>query len=138
MPGKHTCKSSCSAKIASKFPKAVYALLACWILLQAGNVWAQQSKREYIYLDGKLVSVVTGSVTPLVINVTSPTSNPTYSTNTSPITLSGSLSNNVGATQVTWSNDRGGSGTCSGTTTWTCSGIAMQIGRNVISWLRPH
>ncbi|MBI2489924.1 MAG: carboxypeptidase regulatory-like domain-containing protein [Planctomycetes bacterium] len=33
----------------------------------------------------------------------------------------------------TWSNDRGGSGTASGTTSWSVSGIALQSGTNVIT-----
>jgi hypothetical protein len=36
-------------------------------------------------------------------------------------------------TQVTWSNDRGGSGTASGTTSWTVSGITLQSGANVLT-----
>jgi len=36
-------------------------------------------------------------------------------------------------TQVTWANSRGGSGTASGTTGWTVSGIALQSGSNVLT-----
>ena len=72
-------------------------------------------------------------MTPLAVNITAPTPNPTYNTNSSPVTLGGTLANNVGTTQMNWANSRGGSGTCSGTTSWTCSGIAMQIGQNVIT-----
>jgi hypothetical protein len=39
----------------------------------------------------------------------------------------------VGVTQVTWSNDRGGSGTCSGTTAWRASGIRLYSGSNVLT-----
>ena len=39
----------------------------------------------------------------------------------------------MGVTQVTWSNDRGGSGTASGTTSWSVSGIVLQSGDNVIT-----
>jgi hypothetical protein len=34
---------------------------------------------------------------------------------------------------VSWSNDRGGSGTCSGTTSWSASGISLLSGANVIT-----
>lgn len=69
MPGKHTCKSSCSAKITSKLSKAVYGLLAFWILLPVSWVQAQQT-REYIYLDGKLASVETGNpVAPVISGI---------------------------------------------------------------------
>ena len=67
------------------------------------------------------------------ITITSPTSNPTYSTTSSAINLGGTASDNVGVTQVTWSNDRGGSGTAGGTTSWTINGIALQSGVNNIT-----
>jgi len=67
------------------------------------------------------------------VTITSPTSNPTYSTSSSPLTLGGTASDNVGVTQVTWVNSRGGSGTASGTTSWTASGIVLQPGTNVLT-----
>jgi hypothetical protein len=36
-------------------------------------------------------------------------------------------------TQVSWVNDRGGSGTATGTTSWSVSGIALQTGQNVLT-----
>ena len=36
-------------------------------------------------------------------------------------------------TQVTWVNDRGGSGTATGTTSWTVSGIVLLSGANVLT-----
>jgi Divergent InlB B-repeat domain len=36
-------------------------------------------------------------------------------------------------TQVSWASDRGGSGTASGTTNWSASGIALQSGANVLT-----
>jgi len=72
--------------------------------------------------------------TPPTITITSPTSNPTYSTTQSTINLGGTASDNVGVTQVTWSCQSGcsGSGTASGTTSWTVSSISLQSGSNVI------
>ena len=68
------------------------------------------------------------------VTITSPTPNPTYSTcSSSSINLSGSASDNVGVTQVTWSNNRGGSRSCSGTTSWSCSGITLYSGDNIIT-----
>src|SRR4029434_199123 len=67
------------------------------------------------------------------ITIRTPTSNPTYTTNTSPLTISGTASDNVGVTLVTWSNSLGGSGTASGTTSWSVSpGIVLQSGINVL------
>ncbi len=36
-------------------------------------------------------------------------------------------------TQVTWRNDRGGSGTATGTTSWSVSGIVLLSGENVLT-----
>ena len=39
----------------------------------------------------------------------------------------------MGVTQVTWINDRGGSGTATGTTAWTAAGIPLLLGSNVLT-----
>src|SRR5688572_1132383 len=67
------------------------------------------------------------------LTITGPTSSATHATSTTPLTVSGTASDNVGVTQVTWANDRGGSGTASGTTSWTAIGLALQSGANVIT-----
>ena len=67
------------------------------------------------------------------VTITWPTSGPTYTTSASSITLGGTASDNVGVTQVTWTNSRGGSGTATGTTSWTASGIVLQPDANVLS-----
>lgn len=72
------------------------------------------------------------SISP-AIQITAPTSNNTYQTTSNKITLSGTASDNIGVASVTWANDRGGSGTASGTTSWTCSNISLQQGSNVIT-----
>jgi hypothetical protein len=51
----------------------------------------------------------------------------------SPLTLTGTASDNIGVTQVTWTNNRGGGGTAAGTTSWTASAITLQAGSNVIT-----
>jgi hypothetical protein len=51
----------------------------------------------------------------------------------SPLTLTGTASDNVAVTQVTWANSRGGSGTATGTTSWTVSGITLGRDPNVIT-----
>ncbi len=71
--------------------------------------------------------------TPPTVTITSPTSNPTITASSSPLTLRGTASDNVGVTQVTWANSRGGSGTATGTTSWTTSGIVLQTGSNVLT-----
>ena len=44
------------------------------------------------------------------------------------MTISGTAADAVGVTQVSWVNDRGGSGTAAGTSNWTASGIVLQSG----------
>src|SRR5882672_11487998 len=67
------------------------------------------------------------------VTITTPTTNPTFSTSSPTLTLGGTASDAVGVTQVTWVNDRGGSGTATGTTSWTASGISLQTGVNVLT-----
>src|SRR5438093_1329705 len=50
--------------------------------------------------------------------ITTPTSGSSYTTNTSPLILGGTATDNVGVTQVSWTNSQGGTGTATGTTTW--------------------
>jgi hypothetical protein len=79
------------------------------------------------------LTVTRGTTTSSALTITSPTSNGTYSTKETSLTLRGTVSSNAGVTQVRWANDRGGSGTASGTTSWTASGIALQVGTNVLT-----
>ncbi len=67
------------------------------------------------------------------VTITPPTTSASYSTSSSLFTLAGTASDNVGVTQVTWANSRGGSGTASGTTSWTASGIVLKRGNNVLT-----
>jgi hypothetical protein len=67
------------------------------------------------------------------VTITGPTSAETHPTSATPLTVSGTASDNVGVTQVTWANDRGGSGTASGTTAWSATAVALQSGANVIT-----
>ena len=67
------------------------------------------------------------------VTITSPTATPTHTATATPLTLGGTASDNVGVTQVTWINDRGGSGTATGTTAWTAAGIPLLLGPNVLT-----
>src|SRR5207253_3097978 len=67
------------------------------------------------------------------VAITTPSGTGTYSTGSSPLTIGGTAADNIGVTQVTWANDRGGTGTASGTTNWTASGINLQPGTNVVT-----
>jgi hypothetical protein len=67
------------------------------------------------------------------VTITGPTSATTYTTTGSTMTLSGSASDTVGVTQVTWVNSRGGSGTASGTASWSVASVSLQSGSNLIT-----
>ena len=49
------------------------------------------------------------------------------------VDLSGTASDDIGITGVTWANDQGGSGTAQGTGSWTITNIALSEGVNVIT-----
>ena len=67
------------------------------------------------------------------VTITSPTSASTYTATGSTLSIGGTASDDVGVTQVTWSNSRGGSGVCTSTTNWSAGGIALSAGTNVIT-----
>ncbi|MBM2832963.1 MAG: hypothetical protein HW406_124 [Candidatus Brocadiaceae bacterium] len=68
------------------------------------------------------------------ITITSPTTGSTYTSTSSTISIGGVAADNTsGVSSVTWSNDRGGSGTASGTTSWLISGITLSNGDNIIT-----
>jgi hypothetical protein len=72
------------------------------------------------------------TVAPTVL-ISLPTSSASYSAGSGSLSLGGSSSDNVGVTQVTWSNSRGGSGTAIGTASWSAGAVAIQSGSNVIN-----
>jgi hypothetical protein len=78
-------------------------------------------------------SVTAVDTTAPVVTITGPTSTTTYSTTATTMSLAGTASDNVGVTRVTWVNSRGGSGTMSGTSSWTVPSIALQSGSNVVT-----
>jgi Abnormal spindle-like microcephaly-assoc'd, ASPM-SPD-2-Hydin len=88
--------------------------------------------------DGDSISrLVTGvgtvpDATAPTVTITSPTPNATLTTGTASLMLGGTASDNVGVTQVTWVNTRGGSGTATGTRSWATGAIALLSGQNVL------
>jgi len=67
------------------------------------------------------------------VTITLPTSIPTHYTQLSIIDLGGTARDNTGVDTVTWTNDMGGSGTATGNTTWSITGIALSAGWNNIT-----
>ena len=68
-----------------------------------------------------------------VVKFYSPTTAAAFTTPSTSVVIGGTANDNVGVTQVSWANDRGGSGTAFGTTGWSASGIVLAAGPNVIT-----
>jgi len=66
------------------------------------------------------------------IGITNPTSDNKCPANVSPFAIGGWASDNVGVVQVTWQNNRGGTGICSGTNWWDAS-VPLFSGQNSIT-----
>jgi hypothetical protein len=98
---------------------------ADWIKTQFNN----QNSPGAFYIIGSEESA--DSTSP-VVTITAPTTDPSYSTSTDAIALAGTASDNGTVAEVRWSNDRGGSGVCSGTTNWNAS-VDLYPGDNVIT-----
>jgi hypothetical protein len=78
-------------------------------------------------------TITASDVTPPSITISSPTTASSYSTASLTISMAGSASDNVGVSQVTWVNNRGGSGSATGRTAWSVASIALASGTNVIT-----
>uniref|UniRef100_A0A6H1Z9D9 Putative pectate lyase n=1 Tax=viral metagenome TaxID=1070528 RepID=A0A6H1Z9D9_9ZZZZ len=74
-----------------------------------------------------------GDETDPEVIITTPTSSTTYSTSYATFRLGGTASDATGVTSVAYSVDTGDSGSCTGTTAWVCSGIALVRGANVVT-----
>lgn len=74
-----------------------------------------------------------GDTTDPVVTITAPATG-TYATGTSPLTtLAGTCSDDTAVSSVAWSNSTGGSGSATGTTSWTVASITLTRGSNVIT-----
>jgi hypothetical protein len=75
----------------------------------------------------------TSNVTIPTIVINSPTSSSEYTTTLDKISLSGSASDDESISKVTWTNSSGGSGTATGTLSWSISNISLYEGLNTIT-----
>lgn len=83
------------------------------------------------------IVVSTSDTTPPVVGITSPTVLQNWSVNTGTLDLAGVATDNNQLVAIRWANDRGGSGSVSGTTNWSVSAIPLQNGLNritVVAW----
>jgi predicted esterase len=105
------------------------------IIAATGRTSSFSTLGGFTYLGGDTVTVVystpSGDSTAPILAVDGPTE---VVTSQSSITLSGSASDAGGSVaSVTWSTDHGGSGTATGTTTWTTGSIPLDPGYNVVT-----
>lgn len=83
-------------------------------------------------LQADMNAPVNGDAQAPTVSITSPTSEPTYATTLGSVTISGTSSDNVGVTSVTWSTSGGATGTATGTTSWSAD-VPLQSGTNVVT-----
>ncbi|BBO17633.1 conserved hypothetical protein [Candidatus Brocadia pituitae] len=68
------------------------------------------------------------------VTINNPKSNVIYTTTSNTLNLEGNASDSTsGVTGVSWSNDKGGNGMATGTTSWSISGISLTTGENTIT-----
>jgi nitrogen regulatory protein PII len=67
------------------------------------------------------------------VSIASPSASGSYTSLSTIVTISGTAADDIGVTSVTWTNDRGGGSTASGTSAWSAANIALQAGANVIT-----
>ena len=77
-----------------------------------------------------VLASVTADAVPPVVTIASPAGGGAAA---SPIAISGTATDSSGVAVVRWANDRGGSGTAFGTTSWTIPAVSLQPGVNTIT-----
>ncbi len=103
------------------------------VALEPGNNVVTVSVSDSIGNTTTDTITITRTIPPPQIAIEVPTTATSLETGATSLTLEGTASSIAGISQVTWSNDRGGSGTAAGTTAWSASAIALQAGANVIT-----
>ncbi len=71
------------------------------------------------------------------VQINAPTNAATFTASNTPLMLGGTAADNTGVAVVQWRNERGGSGTATGTNSWTIPQAALQPGVNnltVTAW----
>jgi hypothetical protein len=68
----------------------------------------------------------------ITLSIDGPTSLPVIETVDPKVTISGTAYSDNGISEITWTNDRGGSGVAAGTEYWEIGNIHLKIGENTI------
>jgi len=102
----------------------------------AQPVGSYEAKLTINYQDGdsdtEVVPITLAYENPPTIAITSPSVS-SITTRSATIIISGTAQSASGIDVVTWSNNRGWSGTCSGSSSWSQSAIPLAPGTNVIT-----
>lgn len=82
---------------------------------------------------GTLWSFTTAEVIPPppTVEITAPTTDPSWESQVPTLSMAGTASSTT--VSISWTNDRGGSGTAQGTTGWTINSVALFAGVNVVT-----
>jgi len=114
-----------------------------WNSVNLGGNTGGNAQEKWVAFDDLVVSTTdiaddytpggSSDTTPPIATINLPTTSATYTTTSSTINLGGNASDDKGVTLVTWANDRGDSGTASGTASWTVNGIILYSGTNVLT-----
>jgi subtilisin-like proprotein convertase family protein len=72
-------------------------------------------------------------ISPPTVTIETPTTESAFSSTSPFLALTGTATDDVAVTEVTWSNDRGGSGAATGLDAWAAPVIPLQSGVNVIT-----
>jgi hypothetical protein len=107
-------------------------------LAGGANVITVQARDGAGNLANDVLTVTMSSTPPAdsaapTVAITAPTSASTYSVASESIVLTGTSSDDLGVSEVTWANNRGGSGTATGTASWNSGPISLKRGTNVIT-----
>ncbi len=90
--------------------------------------------RDALGHESSSVLTVHYDLTPPSLAVTSPSVTGAHSTGAPTVSVAGTAADDGQIASVTWTNDRGGSGTATGTTAWTTAPIALLAGTNVLTF----
>ncbi len=98
------------------------------------NVWPSAYATQLLYRWVMAQKRGGFSNLPPFVQISSPSSQPYYSTPNNNVSLAGSAGDLTAAiTEIDWTNTLGGSGTASGTTTWSVPSVTLGTGTNVVS-----
>jgi hypothetical protein len=96
-----------------------------------GKPWSSVAEINVLGISGNF-GVFTDEENPSV-SITSPASSGTYETSSSAVDISGTASDNIEVTKVSWTSSSGGSGNASGTSSWSIADADLQEGDNVFT-----